>query len=272
MAAINQAPAPQELKQLALGSNELALAIQSRKIKDSNEEEIKQALRYAMILVGIRAQNFPQEEEKAVLLSFIRRNYSGHTPAEIRLAFDKAVAGELNLKSDEVKCYENFSCEYVGRIMKAYRAWAVDKAEAIPAAPPALQIEAPIPSSEEILQSFYQDFLEGALNARFLPSFVYDLLAKLIDLQFSEEQLKSFVLRSREMVFANYSDELKVTDADKKLGHYLQIKQRKEALKAMDPLDSCNDANVNRQAKILAVIHFFTEAKESGAKTLTFKK
>jgi hypothetical protein len=82
-----------------------------------NEEDIKQVLRYAMVLVGLRGNNMPTEEEKFVLLNFIRSNFGNQTPEEIKLAFDWAVSGKLGI---DAKCYENFSCEYFGRIMKAY--------------------------------------------------------------------------------------------------------------------------------------------------------
>lgn len=97
-------------------------AIQSQRIAQIDIEPLKQALRYAMVLVGIKANNVPNENEKAVLLQFIQKNYGGHTPNEIRLAFDLAVAGELEL--DDVKCYENFSPLYFATIMNAYRKWA----------------------------------------------------------------------------------------------------------------------------------------------------
>lgn len=74
-------------------------------------------LRYAMVLVGLRGNNMPSEEEKFVLLNFIRSNFGNQTPEEIKLAFEWAVAGKLGI---DAKCYENFSCEYFGRIMKAY--------------------------------------------------------------------------------------------------------------------------------------------------------
>jgi hypothetical protein len=70
-----------------------------------------------MLLVGLRGNNMPSEEEKFVLLNFIRSNFGNQTPEEIKLAFEWAVAGKFEI---DVKCYENFSCEYFGRIMKAY--------------------------------------------------------------------------------------------------------------------------------------------------------
>jgi hypothetical protein len=88
-------------------------------------EPLKQALRYAMVLVGIKANNVPNEREKSVLLQFIVNNYGGHTPSEIRLAFDLAISGDLDV--EDVKCYENFSPLYFASIMNAYRKWARPK-------------------------------------------------------------------------------------------------------------------------------------------------
>lgn len=100
-------------------------AIQSTKIAATSDlEPIKGALRYCMVLVGVRSQNLPDEAEKAVLFNHIIQNYGGHTPEEIRLAFEMAVSGKLGLPLDEVKCYENFSCLYFSTIMNAYREWA----------------------------------------------------------------------------------------------------------------------------------------------------
>jgi hypothetical protein len=88
-------------------------------------EPLKQALRYAMVLVGIKANNVPNDREKSVLLQFIVNNYGGHTPSEIRLAFDLAISGDLDV--EDVKCYENFSPLYFSSIMNAYRKWAKPK-------------------------------------------------------------------------------------------------------------------------------------------------
>lgn len=100
-------------------------AIQSTKIAAINDlQPIREALRYCMVLVGVRSQNLPGEAEKAVLFNHIIQNYGGHTPEEIRLAFEMAVSGKLGLPLDEVKCYENFSPLYFSTIMAAYRDWA----------------------------------------------------------------------------------------------------------------------------------------------------
>lgn len=109
-----------------------------------HEEDLKQVLRYAMVLVGLRGNNMPTEEEKFVLLNFIRSNFGNQTPEEIKLAFELAVSGKLEI---DAKCYENFSCEYFGRIMKAYIEYARQETITI-----VKEIEAPneIPSDADL--------------------------------------------------------------------------------------------------------------------------
>jgi len=114
-------------------------ALESKRIAQLDIEPLKQALRYAMVLVGIKAHNVPNDREKAVLIQFIQKNYGGHTPDEIRLAFDLAVSGELDV--EDVKCYENFSPLYFASIMNAYRIWARHKHKELKPKPKELTAE-----------------------------------------------------------------------------------------------------------------------------------
>jgi hypothetical protein len=122
--------AQQEWKPLGSGN---ALAIQlaqsTQSLRLSGEEDLKQVLRYCMVLVGLRGNNLPTEEEKFVLTNFIRSNFGNQTSAEIKIAFEMAVAGKLQV---DAKCYENFSCEYFGRIMNAYLEYARQEIKNLP--------------------------------------------------------------------------------------------------------------------------------------------
>jgi hypothetical protein len=120
---LNQAPAKQESRELKTG-NPLVVALQSPKIITATAEDISQALRYVMVKVGLRATNFPNALEKEILLKHIQENYGGHTVAEIRLAFEMAIAGKLEV---DANCYENFSCLYFSNVMNAYRKWAKEE-------------------------------------------------------------------------------------------------------------------------------------------------
>lgn len=73
------------------------------------------------MLSGLSAQNMPSKIESSVIDEFVRQNYPDYTPDEIRYAFEKAMARRFDV---DAKCYGNFSCEYIGRILSAYEAWA----------------------------------------------------------------------------------------------------------------------------------------------------
>ena len=126
----NSEQVPQEWKLYGSGN---AIAIRQAQsaitLRVRNEEDIKQALRYSMLLVGLRGSNLPTEEEKFVLTNFVKSNFGNNTCEEIKLAFEMAVAGKLNI---DCNCYENFSCEYFGRIMSAYLEYARQEIKNLP--------------------------------------------------------------------------------------------------------------------------------------------
>lgn len=111
----------QEWKPLEIGENELIKAISGVKIAKSDNNELGNTLRYCMLLMGIRAANMPNQDEKQLLFMFLRRNFGGHTTDEIRLAFEMAASGRLEV---DARHFENFSCEYIGRILTAFRSWS----------------------------------------------------------------------------------------------------------------------------------------------------
>lgn len=103
-------------------------ARQGNTLRITEEKDLKQVLRYSMLLVGLRANNMPTEEERFVLINFIQTNFANVTIAEIKLAFDMAVAGKLGI---DAKCYENFSCEFFGRIMARFLEYSAEETRII---------------------------------------------------------------------------------------------------------------------------------------------
>lgn len=112
---------------------QLQAALAEGRICNGTEEELKQALRYIFVMVGLKSQNYPVAEEKQLLHEFIAENYGGHTPAELKLAFKLAITRKLDLKPEQVVCYENFSIAYFSRIMEAYRDWSREQIKMLPA-------------------------------------------------------------------------------------------------------------------------------------------
>lgn len=188
--SINLAPAKQELTLPQTG--ELQIALQGKKISFCEEIEIRQALRYVMIKVGLRAQNWPVQVERQLLLNHVKEHYPNHTPAEIRLAFEMALDGKLNV---DATCYENFSCLYFSEIMNAYRKWAKDEARQIKETP-----VQKIYTDEEILnqrrgelETAFQAMKKG--NLVILHTYFSEVLIQ-DGLMSEEEKIEDFLVRS----------------------------------------------------------------------------
>lgn len=107
-----------------IGEQKFLTAIKQPKIIQGDIKDLENVLKLVMIKVGLRAANIPDEVEKGVLIHHIIENYGNHTVDEIRLAFDMAISGKLDLEQKDVICYENFSCLYFSSIINAYRKWA----------------------------------------------------------------------------------------------------------------------------------------------------
>lgn len=130
----SQAPAKPEYKPpKTIDQVQFESALEGKKIWHGTEEQMKVSLKYIYILIGLKAQNYPAAEEKQLLHAFIFKNYGGHTPEELRLAWDMAIMQKLNIRPEDVTCYENFSIAYFVRIMEAYREWAKEQVKQLPA-------------------------------------------------------------------------------------------------------------------------------------------
>jgi hypothetical protein len=121
----------QESKPLVNGDDKkLSVALLQPKIRHIEQDELKKVLKYAMVIIGLRAQNYPGEVEKQILLNFIAEHYGGHTAEEIKLAFEMAILRKLNV---DPNCFENFSIAYFAGIMEAYRSWSREQIKQLPA-------------------------------------------------------------------------------------------------------------------------------------------
>lgn len=173
---------PPEMMLPASGEEtELSVALLSPAIRNSSMEELKQVLRLVMIKVGLRGQNWPQDEEKMVLIQHVISNFGGNRIDEIKLAFEMAIAGKLDLKHDETKCFENFSCAYFSTIMTAYRYWATQAAKSILKEDPP---PAKIYTDSQLddlhrgdIEAFYQRIRLGRVPYA-LPEYFKDILVK----------------------------------------------------------------------------------------------
>ena len=102
-------------------SEQIVRASFGLKIKDiepGNDEPIKQVLRYVFTLIGLRAENIPDDLQKLVLIDFIRSELGNFTIDDIRTAFVLAVKNELKA---EINHFQNFSALYLGQVLNVYQ-------------------------------------------------------------------------------------------------------------------------------------------------------
>lgn len=179
----NLVPQTQESRELRTGEEkQFGVALQSKMIKDCQLEEVKEVLRYVMIKVGLRAQNFPNDLEKLILFEHISMHYSGHRLNEIKVAFDMAISGKLEFPEGEsANCYENFSCRYFSTIMNAYQKWAGEVHRTV--------LEPKVEPPEQRI--FTQDELDDA--ARETVQSQYRLFLKRVPLTYPEANLEILV-------------------------------------------------------------------------------
>lgn len=168
-------PLKQELTELRDGDKSFEVAIQGAQIAREPIENIKQVLRLVMVKVGLRAANWPTDEEKLILIEHIITNYGGHTTKEILLAFDMGISGRLEFEEKEsIQCYENFSCLYFSSVMNAYRKWAKDQHREIKP----LMIEDTEPLTNQTMQDWYTDtknqVIKRTLTIEFISLQLYE--------------------------------------------------------------------------------------------------
>jgi len=224
--------------------NEFELAISGKKLNSCPIEDLKSALRYSMLLVGIRAKNMPDEEEKEVLINFTLKHFGSHTQQEIKLAFELAVAGKLELGESGANCYENFSCEFVGRIMAAYRKWASRQIEINPVKE-VIQTLLPIKTDwTEICEYNYEKFLSGKYNISLWPWQMY------------EHYIEKGLLKENDYI-------LKINEAKEYLKS-IAIDEEKNRSSIVDIpavlskfYDTLTDAKVEQWAKRVSVLELF---------------
>ena len=162
---IQQTKGTNSLTHLKTGNKEL-LAIShftEPNLSEVPEETIKTALRKVIVLLGLKHDSLPNDIQKAVILEFLKENYSNLTPTEIYKAFELALIGKLEVSAT---AYQNFNCEYISSILNAYSKYIqknkiytnyLDKQETPENADQRAELIRK--SNEKFLQKKYKEFL-----------------------------------------------------------------------------------------------------------------
>lgn len=244
--------------------------MQYPKLNDATISDLQSILRGCMLLVGIRAANLPSPEETAILLQMIFNKYGNLTIAEIPLAFEKAVAGELEC---EANCYENFSCEYFGKIMTAYKKWASrqwNENQMYAVKPQTTNLLSMAADWKELCEIYYQDYLKNNFRISIMPHELYDEFVRCE--MMAADAYHSWMKDANKMLLIKLKTELSETFK----GNEKQIlSEQISTLKIWNRRgDDCKIENIELRLKLdglakkLAVQFLYKTAKEKGHKKL----
>lgn len=175
------------------GSIDLITNILSgKRIADATEVEIQQKLLKIFVLVGLRMQHYPDKLNNQFLINFIKKEYFFKTLDELEFAFELAIKQELEL--DDYKVYDNFSIEYLVRIMNAYRIWLINKNKSIQKK--IEEVEDKIMTTKEKIDDINSYLDRTDLNIRnlyLIPLYIYDFMNEFEFIKLNEKQiLKQF--------------------------------------------------------------------------------
>lgn len=236
-------------------------ALEEPRIRQLSEvEPIKEALRYAMVLIGLRSQNWPGKEETAVMLEYIVSTYGGHRVSEIRLAFKMAVEGKLGV---EVNCYENFSVLYFSTVMNAYRNWSEEIFHKMETRPLPLPATIHYQDWRGMIEKDYQLFINSRKAFwRTWPAEYYDQVVEdgYIAAMVYREQMKEAKAALCEDLQKKISLAL-ISEGDEKK-RYSGLKDLENKL--IEYRNGSRDAEIILLAKQYCILMLFTQAKKEG--------
>lgn len=162
-------------------------ALKDKMICDSTEEEVKEKLSLIYSMVGLRYQHWPVEQEKKDLHDYLRLKFGKKTLSELVLAFDLAINGELNIKQEDVKVYDQFTILYLAQIMSAYKSWLYKIWQNNKQKPAPLQIEEKKELTDEEKIEWINEWKRDDINFDLIPVPFYDYLIQFKLVEVSKE-------------------------------------------------------------------------------------
>lgn len=244
-----------EWKQPATGEEvKFIEALNNNPIKKSTVEELKQVLRLVMVKVGLRAQNFPNDAEKQVLLEHVISQYGNHTPEEIKLAFDMAIIGKLEIDEKQVSCYENFSCLYFSNIMNAYRRWARETHSQLKKDFPKMIAEQTILTDEDKAEWICEWKSMPEINIELIPLLFYEFLDSKKILRITNEQKWKYTELATQFIKTKLMEELPLCKTNEAIRNLARFEQQ-----AKDGFEKEFKGRILNRAKRLIVFDYLKD-------------
>lgn len=151
------------------------------KFKNAQLADVEDMFKVIFVLAGVKKQHIPNQLESLLLYEHLVKQYGNHTLDEMKLAFELAISGELEMPMNEIKTYDNFSVMYVSKILDYYRLWAREKYYRLehhidPPKENKLLLEEK-PNWGEAIEKSYQHFLLfGKEHMKIWPEYFYNQL------------------------------------------------------------------------------------------------
>lgn len=151
---------PSKVREIILATQ----GIRVRQVDPADDEPIKQVLRYIFTLIGLKADNIPDDVQKAVLINYIRQDLANYGLEEFKVAFHLLINGELDMDPTH---YQNFSPLYLGQVMRSY--FENNRAQAMKAYRLALDEEEKkkreaLEQDPEFKKKIHIEFLQGTIT------------------------------------------------------------------------------------------------------------
>lgn len=180
------------------GTTDIVNILLSKKIADSSDGEIQDKLLSIFILVGLRMQHYPDKLHNQFLINYIRKEYAHKTLDELQLAFDLAIKQKLDI--DDYKVYDNFSIEYLVRIMNGYRLWLIEENKKLVKMD---DIEVDIVLTERDKLNDIETYLNrtdlNIRNLHYIPLYIYNYMVELKLINQSDKQKSIMYKRSLQL-------------------------------------------------------------------------
>jgi hypothetical protein len=148
----------------------------SVKISEASDAEIAKTLVTVYYLIGLRPDHYPTPEEDQFIFNYLRNKYGFRKLDEITMAFDLAINDFLDC--GDVRVFDQFTIEYLVRIMRAYSYYTAKLLTEEPPKMPLKAITAPLGDDNKRSEVEYWKS-KKELNFELIPLYLFNYLKDL---------------------------------------------------------------------------------------------
>jgi hypothetical protein len=194
------------------GQTDIVKILFGKKIAESSDAEIQETLLKTFVLVGLRMQHYPDKLHNQFLINYIRKEYAHKTIDELQLAFELAIKQELDI--DDCKVYDNFSIEYLVRIMNGYRFWLINENKKLVKIND-IEVDVVITERDKLndINTYLNRYDLHLRNLHFIPLYIYQYMIELKLINQSDKQKSLMYKRSLQLFEEQLS--IKASSLDK---------------------------------------------------------